>query len=161
MTEERDYFDADVPMCRVCEKTECDTTCVRVTTLMSMSTRKADPAELWKKHLLAQITPDKPKFSTTIKRDIWAMKMEDEEETGHFYEYKSDIGHWKKRLESILEAGLPVMGSFLVGGSKKAEKRIVTEIEMSHSRMIKEKYAKTGLIKTEFCWILKCEPLGV
>lgn len=161
MVEEKDYFDAEVPMCVVCEKTECDTTCVRVTALISAQNRTADPAKLRKAHLLDQITPDKPKFSTTIKRDIWAMKMEDLEEKGHFYEYKSDIGHWKKRLENLISAGLPVRGSFLVGGSKEAEKVIVTEVEMDHKHRIEEKYAKTGLIKTPFCWIIKCEPVGV
>lgn len=90
------------------------------------------------------------KFSTTIKKKYWDMKMEDLEEKGHFYEYKVKSPYWETRINRLK---VPCDGVFLVG-SEPHRVRIV-EITEAKTAHIPERYAD-GLINTEYCYILKC-----
>ena len=92
------------------------------------------------------------KFSTTIKKKYWLMKMLDLKAKGHFWEYKQDSSHWNIRLNKLK---VPCPGVFLVGGRHDGVCRVtVVDIQKFMTEHIPVKYARE--MPTEQCWGLKC-----
>ena len=91
----------------------------------------------------------KKKFTTTIKKKYWNMKMEDEKRLGYFWEYKQQSEFWMKRISNLAP---PCEGVFLVGS--ELHRVIVTEIREFRTDHIRQDYE--GPVKTPVCYGLKC-----
>lgn len=98
-------------------------------------------------------------FSTTIKGYYWNLKQQDEQEKGHFFEYKEDKDHWQKRIYPLIadqrQAPLDVKAIFLVG--RVVHVRRIVAAGISRKQFIQEKYREA--ISTERCFWLRCEPV--
>ena len=99
------------------------------------------------------------KFSTTITKKYWEMKMEDiakKRERGvspaYFFEYKEFKPFWSGRFYRMIAQGFPIYGVFLLGS--KPHRVRVLEIYEVKTQYIPEKYADA--IKTDKCWVVKC-----
>lgn len=90
------------------------------------------------------------KFTTTIKRKHWQLKLKDVEINGFFWEYKNKIDHWDKRINGLEP---PCDGVFLVG---KEEHR-VRIVEVKEFRLSEVPWYCLEEIHTEISYGLKCE----
>lgn len=89
------------------------------------------------------------KFTTTITQANWDMKMEDHKKRGHFWEYKSMIDHWNKRIPKLVP---PCPGVFVIGRIPHLVE--IQEVLEGKKHQIPKRYG--SFVTTEECYMLKC-----